>query len=128
MLTRDQLLGAKVRSKTINIPELGGDVTVRGLKGFERDAFEDSLFRGDGKARVRDTTNLRARFCVLCLVNEDGSRMFKDEEAGELGQIDAAVLDKIFDVAQELCGMAPGSIEAAAKNSASATAGASSSS
>ena len=80
---------------------------------MERDAFEQSLYT-DGKFTSQ---NIRARLLVRCIINEDGTRMFGDLESGDLGQRNGAVLDRLYDVAQRLCGIGKKELDDAAKNS-----------
>lgn len=118
MLTREDILAArgKIKRETVTVPELGGAVIIQGMRGVDRDEFETSLFVGEGKDRKVDAKNLRARLCVKCIVNEQGERLFSDEDAAALGEIDASALDKMFDIAQKLCGMSPGDLEKKTKN------------
>jgi hypothetical protein len=122
MLTREKILSLRtLPTEKVEVAQLGGWVLVRGLTGKERDAFETSMFverklDGGKVERKTDVANLRARLVVKCLVDEQGERLFEDAEAEILGDIDGSVLDRLFDVAQRLSGMAPGQIEGAAKN------------
>lgn len=100
-----QLILAAVDLKTedISIPEWGGDVRVRTMTGFERDAFESTLIKGsDGR---RDLTNLRARLLAMTIVDENGDRVFAADDAALLGAKSASALDQLFEVAQRLNGM-----------------------
>src|SRR6185503_13039859 len=110
--------------------ELGsrGAVWVRGMTGKERDAWEASLMRGRGSDRRPDTRNARARLAVRCLVHEDGTRMYTDNDAERLGCIRADYLQKIFDAAQKLSGVTDEDLDELGKFSGSADGGASSSS
>ena len=49
-----------LKSEDIEVPEWGGAVRVRSFTGRERDTFEASTVRGDGKDRKVDLTNMRA--------------------------------------------------------------------
>lgn len=112
------ILGAEdLPREEVPTPEWPGlKVFARGLRATERDAWEVALFVGDGDERRVDKDNLRARLCVLCMVDESGERIFEDGDAEALGKKSAAVLDRIFDVAQRLSGMGAVAKESAAKN------------
>jgi len=100
MLNRDDILKVvDLDVKTVEIPEWNGSVNVRGLTARERDSFESSI----GQSANLD--NLRARLVVLCLVDEDGKRIFKDSDAAALGAKNAQVVNKLFDVARQMSGM-----------------------
>jgi hypothetical protein len=88
-------------SETVPVPEWGGDVIVKGMTGTERDAFEAGI-RPKG---VLDLRNARAKLLVKVLVNENGTRLFADVQAGELGKRSAIVIERIYDVAARLSGM-----------------------
>jgi len=82
-------------------------VYVQGLSAEARDAWEQSMttqFQGRivPKSKVK---NLRAAFVAKVLVDENGERLFKDNEADLLGNKSAAVLDRLWDKGRELSGM-----------------------
>lgn len=114
-LTRDQILGAQdLRREEVQVTEWGGSVFVRGLTGKERDAYEESLMQGRGKIDYR---NARAKLLVLCLVDENGERIFQADDADLLGEKAGAVLDRLFSVATRLSGLTPGDVEELLGNS-----------
>lgn len=118
LLTPAQILGAVIDvSEKVTVPEWGGEVIVRGMTGTERDAFE-ALVRPKG---VLDLRNYRARLLVRVLVNENGTRMFADVQAGDLGKQPAGVIDRLYDVAARLSGMADDDTEALEGNSEAET-------
>lgn len=103
---RDALLGATtVPTETVALPEISSSVTVRGMTGVERDAFEASCIEGRGKKRDVNTKNIRAKLVTFCCVDETGRRVFTDDDAALLGNIRADLLDRLFTVAQRLSGM-----------------------
>lgn len=80
------------------VAEWGGTVYVREMTGAERDAFELSCSAG-GKPSL---ANLRARLAVRTLCDAEGKRLFRDDQADELGRQSGRALDKIADFAAEL--------------------------
>jgi hypothetical protein len=60
--------------------------------------------------------NIRAKLVALTVVDEDGNRIFSDEDAEALGKKSAAALDRIFAVAQRLSGLRPEDVEELAGN------------
>lgn len=106
---KDQILGiVDVAVEPVTVPEWGGmTVRVRGLTGQERDAFEDSMtkVKSNGKGVSINSTNFRARFLVLAIVDEEGNRVFTDAEAPILGTKSAAAINRLYDVAARLSGM-----------------------
>lgn len=121
MNLRDQILGADdIRLVPVEVPEWKATVYVRMLSGTERDRFEASLVKGQGKQRAPDLANLRARLVVLCAVDAEGNRIFKDEDVAALGAKAAAPLDRLFTAAQSLNGLTEKDVEELAGNSGGA--------
>lgn len=106
-LTKDALFAAvkKLPIERVDLPELSGHVFVRGMSGVERDAWERSLVTGRGKRRDFNLDNVRARLAVRCLCDEQGTRLFGDEDAAVLGDLRVDTLNKVFEVAQRLSGV-----------------------
>lgn len=102
------------------VPEWDAWVRVRMLTGAERDYFEASLIRrsSDGRTVTQNLQNIRARLCALCLVDDQGQRIFAEEDEYALGKKAGAALDRIFTVAQRLNGLRAEDVQDLAKNSA----------
>lgn len=100
-------------SETVPVPEWGGDVIIKGMTGTERDAFEAGV-RPKG---VLDLRNYRAKLLVQVLVNENGTRIYGNSDAGTLGKRSAAVIDRLYDVAARLSGLNDETAEDAEGNS-----------
>lgn len=106
VLSRADILKATVTPReAVVVRELGGEVIVRGMTGVERDAFEASCFEGRGKKRDFNMRNLRAKMVAFCCIDEQGHRLFTDDDVIALGAVRADVIDKLFAVAQRLSGM-----------------------
>ena len=102
MLTKEQILQADdLKQETVEVPEWGGSVIVRTISGTERDNFEIAC------AKDKNTTRkvIRGRLLALCLVDEDGKRLFSDSDAAALGEKSATALDRAFEVAARLNGI-----------------------
>jgi hypothetical protein len=83
--------------------DLGGArLYVRGLTASEKDAY---VARTMPDGEFLWTNNLTAELIVKCLVDEDGARVFTDEDAPALGGKGAAVLSKLFEKAMRLSGL-----------------------
>lgn len=103
MLSRDSILKADdLPKEMVEVPEWGGQVWVKTLSGTARDSFEQSMVTR--KKNTPNMDNVRARFAVLTICDENGERLFTDADAKELGRKSAAALDRIFAVAQRLNG------------------------
>ena len=114
-LSREQVLALRPTVEEVELED-HGTVRIRGLTAAERDAYEQTLVEvgPDGRATVKAAQrNVRASLVVRCLVDDAGERMFADDEVEALGEIDGAVIDKLWDVARRLSGMSTEAEEAA---------------
>ena len=105
-MNKDGVLALCTRKATeIELPSDmgGGSVFIRNITAGERDHYESSLL--DNQGRARNLKDFRARFLVLALANQDGSRMFKDNEVSELSKMDAQIATWIHDEAQRINGI-----------------------
>lgn len=134
VLTREQILeaarNAKIERARLTVPELGGDIYVRGMSGKERDKFEEGLRIRKGKRSGQtDLRNFRATFAVKVVVNEQGERLLNDspEDVELFGKLPAGVLDRIIAKCTELSGKAEEEIDDLGNVSASSVASAASS-
>ena len=93
-------------TETLEIPEWGGTVTVRGLSGTELDEFNTSVIRQKGNNVEVNRRNYRAKLVARCLVNGDGKTpLFKDEgQIVALGMQPVKILDRILEVVNRLNG------------------------
>lgn len=130
--TRAVLQQAARRTADVEVPELGASFCLREMSGTERDKFEAGAIvtkmSEDGKTSTRElnTLYLRARLVAMCLVGDDGVRLYADDEVEQLSDgVPASIIAKLFVKAQELNGLDGMAVEAAAKNSESAATGAS---
>jgi hypothetical protein len=116
-LTREAILAATdLPKELIDVPEWGGSVWVRGLTGAERDRFENSVIEQKGRDRSLNLRNVRAKLCALCMVDEEGKRLFADSDIQALGQKSAAALSRVFDAAQRLSGLTREDVKELAEN------------
>lgn len=102
---------ASLPLERVEVPELGGAVFIRGMSGVERDAWEKSLLIGRGKKQTVNTENVRAKLVTRTLCDEQGNRLLDDSDAASLGRLRVDVLQRLFEVAQRLCGVSDDDIE-----------------
>lgn len=114
-LDKDAILQADdLPTEVVNIPEWGGDVIVRTMPGTERDQFEQEVMEiTEGKKKAK---NIRSLLCVRVLVDDEGERIFTDEDAQALGKKSSLVLDRIYDIAQRLNGVTAEDVDEMEKN------------
>lgn len=105
-------------SADVAVPEWGGTIRVRVLSGTERDNFDYDVWERDREGNPTRTRNYRAKLVALCVVDEQGQRVFSDLDAIELGRGKSApALNRVFEAAQRLNGMGRLGAEDAEKNS-----------
>jgi hypothetical protein len=129
LLSREQIIEAADRkTEDVDVPEWGGTVRVRALSGTERDAYEAGIvqLRGDG-TKIVNLKNLRGRLVSLSCVDENGARIFTDEDAIALGDKSAAALERVFDAARRLSGLSEDDVEELAEGFGGAPSGGSTS-
>ncbi len=108
---------SELKTEEVEVPEWGGSVRIRELTGSERDSYEASIVGSKRTRRGREETselnlrNIRARLVGMCLIGEDGARLYSDAEIGVLGAKSAAVLDRLFDACQRLSGISAADVK-----------------
>lgn len=117
ILTRDEILNAPdIKTEKVEVPEWGGEVLVRALSGAERDRFEASIISAHGKKTRRDLRNIRAKLVALCVVDEQGRKLFSEADIEALGKKNAAALDRVFSVAQRLSAVSEDDVDEMIEN------------
>ena len=120
-LTRDAILKAAVlKTEDVPVPEWGGSVLVRELRGRERDEWEASLAVQRGQKMVPDVANMRAKLVARTVIDADGEPVFTQQDVSALGELSAAALDRVFEVASRLSALNPDQVEELGKNSGTA--------
>ena len=125
LLDAEAILGIDdLHIETVYVPEWNGSVRVRTLTAKERDDFEQSLLekRGRGKNQTREMTflNMRSKLVVKCLMHPtENSRLFRDDQAEQLGRKSGAAVDRLYDVAARLAGISEEDVDELVGNSES---------
>ena len=128
MLTKEQIRTANDRPREfVPIPEwcppdevfdpAKHGVYVATISGKDRDSYELECYRRKGPNEQVNLANMRAMLAVRTIQNEDGSRMFKDEDAEWLGDKSAKAIQRVFDVAARLNAMTKADQDDLVKNS-----------
>lgn len=94
------------------VSEWGGKVKLRVMTGTERDRFESEFVGGNKSVEM-----VRAKLVAKCLCDDEGNRLFTEQEIPELGEKSAAVLDRLFTECMKLNRFSKGDVEDLAKNS-----------
>lgn len=117
-LSRDQILDASdITTEVVEVEEWGGAVRVRGLSGNERDTYEQSIITMKGTKIMPKFTGAMAKLVALSVVDEQGVRMFTDEDVRALGRKSAGALQRVYEVARRLAGLSSEDMEEILGNS-----------
>lgn len=117
LLNRNQILAAPDQSAgltTIEVPEWGGEVSIRVMTGRERDRFETAFSKDPGN-------NLRARLVALCVADEAGRPIFTEVDVQALGEKNANALHRVFEAALKANSIGKKDVAEVEKNSGAAT-------
>lgn len=111
ILAREDILGATdLVCEMVSVPEWGGCVIVKTLTAQGRDEFEQAVFGADQDKSIR-MRNIRARTLSLCLVDDQGQRLFTEADIVALGEKSAKAMDRAFSVCQRLNALTEADIE-----------------
>lgn len=118
MLSRDQILGADdLEKKEVDVPEWGGSVYVRALSGKQRNQLEMIALRYSDQNDLSALENYNGLIAAWSIVDENGNRLFTDDEVGLLMEKSASALNTIVEEARELSGITEEDVEEIAGNS-----------
>lgn len=112
ILTRDDILKADdIKTERVEVPEWGGTVIVKSLTGRQRDEFEGSMIEQRRGKAVMNTANMRAKLVAWACVDESGERLFTNADITDLGEHNAAPVNRIYTVAAKLSGLSDDDVD-----------------
>lgn len=120
MLSKSAILKANdIESQIVPVPEWDGEVKIYGLTCGEKDQFESSLVSVDVQTGKRSITmkDATARLCVMCIRDEEGKRIFDESDVVQLAKKSGKAIQRVYEVAEKLSGLAKGEVEEMVKNS-----------
>jgi hypothetical protein len=118
LLGRDDILGfSDLKYEIVPVPEWGGSVRVRSLRGVERDEYEASQVKQRGNNVDLNLINIRAGLVARSICDHSGNPVFSVGDIGLLGQKSAAALERVYEVAARLSSVTDEAIGVLAKNS-----------
>ena len=114
-LTREEILAKRSVRQRVPVEVPGwGTLYVAKFTARDRDRFEEIVTGGiPGKVNLR---NVRAQVMTLLAVNEDGTPMFAEADADDLGKLDSEAVQAVIDAGFELNGLNKNALEDATKN------------
>jgi len=106
------------------VPLWNGWVTIRGLSGTSRDAWEESMTKRVGKGKnervIRVYSNARAKLLIRCIWDRAANKPLFEETPDNinlLGAKSGKVLSEAFDIACRLSGIGEDTLEEIEGNS-----------
>lgn len=118
MLNRTKLINSgRRRYKLVPLPD-GDTARIQTLNEAERSDFEKGTVNSRGRINVDRMASARRRLVAKVLVDEEGRRLFDDDQADLLRQADAAIVGAIYDAAVQFVGISNDDVEEEVKNSA----------
>lgn len=108
--------GLKRKTVEVQIAELGGAVRLQELTGAEMSEWQGKITAQRLENRKVQMKNRDAQLICLCLVDENGQRLFDDDEAAGIGEWGASVVKKLFDECAKLNGLTKEEAEDLEKN------------
>ncbi len=99
VLKRGHFKHPALAREIVEVPELGGEVVVRGMTLSERLAFSDATSREgdeDGTLRFGNV----ARVLAWCVLDADGEPLLTREEWEAMGSVHLSACVRLFDRAQ----------------------------
>lgn len=114
MLSREDILShTDLKKEKIFVKEWGGEIFVSEMTAESRDEWEQNIVKRDNKDKL---VNARAKLIVVTVVDEDGNRLFNDEDVEKIGKLSSKVIDKIAVISQKLNGLSAEELEESKKN------------
>lgn len=91
---KDLLLKAtKRRYELVSVPVLDAEFRIQSLTGKELNEFV-------GGATKKDETAQNVALLAMCLVDDEGNRLFTNGDAAQLQDLDLGVMVKLLDACQ----------------------------
>lgn len=94
------------RFRDVELPEIQETVRMRSLTERERASFEQAITGKDGKLATGPALHAAKRKLVaMSLCDENGERLVPDDQIERLADLDAAVIQRLFEAATQLAGI-----------------------
>lgn len=97
-LTADSILQAEdFAYADVDCPEWGGTVRIRSLSGAQRVTLKKAIDNGQ--------SDIDEMLCVMCVVDEDGNRIFNQKQLAELSKKNTKAISRVAIRVLEISGM-----------------------
>lgn len=103
MLTKDMILSAKdIQVKELKIDEWNGSIYIRKFNGFSREKIENLAMDCNKK---NEYSNFRTKVLIEGISDENGFKIFSDDDIKKLSEKNGEVLDRIFKAVMSFNGL-----------------------
>lgn len=110
--TKDSVL------ERVSVPEWNGEVCIRSITAAERGLIEAAAATYK-ESKGKDASFARTftvKILAMALCDEEGKRLFADDEISQLAQKNAKVVARLAEIAQRLSGFAKEDLEELERN------------
>lgn len=113
LLTASDILDADdIVAEYVEVPEWGGTVKIMGLSGEARNRV-GALMRAEGKKTSEDEALafFQMRVIAASMVDEDGKRLFSQNDVHKLAAKSAGALQRVYDACARISGLSETAVE-----------------
>lgn len=103
--TRESLLGAELKTKEVDLPELGQVVYVREMSALQISQRAQRLIDKNGNFDRRKLSEIETGFVLTQAIDEDGNRLFEDTDRQAIEGMPASVVNRIARAVNEMSGI-----------------------
>lgn len=102
-MSKEFLLGLAFSQETIQIE--GKTFIVKEMDAGTSNKYEASLYKIVNNKPIYDVKNAKLKLVLLTLHDEQGNRVFAENDLGIIEQLPSHIVDEIFQVASSLNGL-----------------------
>ena len=99
-LDRSSLLKISRKVEPVAVPEWGGTVHIREISISEKDSLEGSYDQANKSGAWWQ--DFRARLLVLCICDEQGNRLFSNDDVSKVAELPACGATRVWEAAATL--------------------------
>lgn len=108
-MSKEKLLGLKRKQQTVTVE--GITIIVKEMTNGDAEVYQNSLYKIVGDKMIYQTDNIKAKLFIYTAHDEQGEKMFDIKDLGLVNQLPASVIDKVFQVANDLNNLNPEQVE-----------------
>jgi hypothetical protein len=117
LLSRAQIDRAPdIKTRDEYVEEWGGEVRLRGMTGTEKARINGTMVATVGmsvRLRANAIAEVQLRTLCSCIVDEEGNKLYAEDEYEDLGKKSAGVLERLYEISQDISGATAEAVEEA---------------